>query len=511
VVLLFIQQLSTLAGMDRAQAPADLPQQPQQQAGLVCAACTTAKPADAYTKIQRGKNEGRRCKQCLGNDKPKQPRVQTAQQKALVANLLTKQAAPKRKRIEKGEFLKLKKSGLIGRAMFDRGGDTIMVEHECRETEEPKTFSSNSTWVISDTEPAEDPRGPGAKFMDLCHRTAACVNPVDIRDGLSAIRQLWEEMGSPSLRGVKLELSDSDAVYAWADPDAVYAPGPACSGTPLRAVYEACDQGGDAVEPGVAGIVAFLQDEAGCVAEQADFLFSNHLGVLESFGQQGMVLDGVDVTDITTDGGMGGPDSATEALFTLEYYGDVHGSPDQAVPQEVEDMLMSLLRSGADVWPFHVPGVTASRPPPDEEYTSADRGHSEPGTKPGHVNRQDRKRRTIGGILWPGKVPEQKVAEGDWLEPDPDPACFFSSGALAPLVDAACGFCAERAEARRKQANWERRRVVLMCTTMGMGPVPCAAKQKQQPPPTGADAAAATLRDLHSKHEALLRRVVAFL
>ena len=109
--------------------------------------------------------------------------------------------------------------------------------------------------------------------------------------------------------------------------------------------------------------------------------------------------------------------------------------------QEASDMIVDLLEAGADVWPFHLPGVSAACPPPESDIRS-------------------RARQQMASILWPDLVPHFEDRDD-----------YYEGPELALLIDRACALCTARRETRRLEGNWERRRELLLCyvRTSGSG------------------------------------------
>ena len=156
--------------------------------------------------------------------------------------------------------------------------------------------------------------------------------------------------------------------------------------------------------------IDFLQDAGGRLSSD---IFANNPCVLLGLAQQGLDIDHVDIDDMPFDGGMGSA-TLSHAAGLL--------SQDNAMGidslQDISDLIVDLLEAGADVWPFHIPGISARSPPPESDIQ-------------GPVRQQ------MASVLWPDPVP-RFGDRGD----------YYEGPELAPLIGQAGAFCTGRGESR---------------------------------------------------------------
>jgi hypothetical protein len=176
-------------------------------------------------------------------------------------------------------------------------------------------------------------------------------------------------------------------------------------------------------------LIEFLQG-ASCRVSHRSLDAIQHISSIVTLCEQGLDLAGIDWTCL--------PDrlcfslhsfgiqslSQTACLFITDVYPD---------SEEVTVWALSLLRAGADMWPFHVEPSPWS--PPNGPQTPA--------------------QLQVAGILWPDQTLENN---GEPLDLERF-AETWDDNARRALITSAAEIC----RARRQQANWERRRSLLLC------------------------------------------------
>lgn len=264
------------------------------------------------------------------------------------------------------------------------------------------------SWLKRNTEPSADPRSDALRLEHAF--MAACA--ADSESSLSSLRQLYHQMGSPSLQGARYHNGFMEVC------------------TPIDALYFPFDQvartDGLSTHEEMQEKIAFLQEAGSRLSRD---IFINSPQVLLFFASNmGMKIDHIDITDsVTADLGLGNTIHSQTAIF---FAGASYGWDDL---QDASDMIVDLLEAGADVWPFHLPGVSAACPPPESDIQSP-------------------ARQQMASILWLDLVPRFEDRDG-----------YYEGPELAPLIDRACALCTARRETRRVEGNWGRRRMLLLC------------------------------------------------
>jgi len=280
--------------------------------------------------------------------------------------------------------------GLVGMITRD-DGDRVCVELV--------NGRMSTTWWKRDTEPHPDPR---SDLQRLEFAFMAACRSLDMKE----VYLRYHRLGSPCLR-------DKCCFDGFMSGQRL----------PLDALYESYDDGVDEAPEGIGDVIDFLQ-RAGCRLSSNVSL--NNSNVFVGRIAQGLKVDHIDYTDLDCDCGMGWTIwSQTAVLFFHVFHVDFGAQGARAITEHV----LALLRAGIDMWPLHLPGISANIPPPETEITSP-------------------ARHQMASILWPDLVPRCEDRDE-----------YYNGPELALLIEQACAVC----QARRREANWERRRLLLMC------------------------------------------------
>jgi hypothetical protein len=163
--------------------------------------------------------------------------------------------------------------------------------------------------------------------------------------------------------------------------------------------------------------------------------------------------------------------------------------PDAVKPSA---LLLHFLRTGAGMWPLDVPGASADAPPPAlnvelfyERYDDVTK------TKKKHPTKE----RYLLSLFWPDEYPRDPLARGS--TPRGSTRNYPPAAEIRDSVTAVCSFF----DAKRREAAWQRRRLVVLCASRVEG-----AKRLKAAEVTGLGA---LVRDVTAQQ--LLRTVVAYL
>ena len=253
-------------------------------------------------------------------------------------------------------------------------------------------------WLKEDTKPCADPRSDSLR---LEHRFMAACG----RRDLKTMTRLYRELGSPSLRSRRYNTFGQTG-----DPE-----------SPIDALF-AAGQWDSKKNQQMRKAITFLQEAGSRLSKD---VFINNVSQLRDFATQGLILKHLDLTDLETDLGIGfTPLSPTAVLFYEDF--DFRGRPrlSEKEMRQRSKLILELLRTGMDMWPLHLPGISATHPPANLDVASP-------------------ARKQVASILWPGLAPRCDNREA-----------YYAGPALASIIEQAC--------ALRKHASWERRRVLLM-------------------------------------------------
>lgn len=144
------------------------------------------------------------------------------------------------------------------------------------------------------------------------------------------------------------------------------------------------------------------------------------------------------------------PEALGVPFAALPFYAPpLPGSDDEASSDwdgsAERECVRRLIEAGADMWPFSEPGLSVDRPP-----------------RPGSITRDAQQ--LMASIVWPDAftyVPQPSVYNGPVMLVGVDPTHIRPAD--RPYAEYLFGAFAQRREGRRKEANWQRRGIVLMC------------------------------------------------
>jgi hypothetical protein len=283
--------------------------------------------------------------------------------------------------------------------------------------------SYGGEWPAAATEPAADPRTPeqrrgqelSAEFMAACFNLEFYDRAVEMLEKLGMRDFRGALFKSPSNQkeedDTRRMISPIDAIVHQVDAEGFRIDGETCRDLDVSSVH------GEFARR-VSDLIAGLQGAGSRVTEGA--IRWADCRAWAWLCQLGLDLSGMDVTeqdnrytgdDSGCDGGCGGLSETANQLLD----GGIIGY----TMEERTEVIMHLLRAGADMWPFHVPGVTADKPPTGE---------------------MSERQYQVASILWPEHFP--------CIDNFP---CI--EGCKKALIDAACGLCADRLEQRRVEQN----------------------------------------------------------
>ena len=200
-------------------------------------------------------------------------------------------------------------------------------------------------------------------------------------------------------------------------------------------------------------LLAMLQD-AGVHLRGPQYAEVPHDYVI--FCRLGMDMTGIDITtelEYDWGGGMGFQEGdAGLCPWDPNFMGRRARTPETITDADMEEtapsmcgqrVVRAMLDAGADMWPFHLPGV--------------DRDHP--------VSRGDIKHEYMAAIVWPGVFPD--LDEQIAIEPhdnDTGSTIFgFQADTGGGLSRWLFAYFAKKRERLRRQANWDRRCTALMC------------------------------------------------
>ena len=315
-----------------------------------------------------------------------------------------------------------------------------------------------TSWPREHCELCADPRSDDEllfyAFMQACHDAGA--------RGRGEPQRLYKKMGAPSLYR-------KTCMLPWSHSGAC---------TPLDAVVLSLNQEMMGMENDNSELIALLQG-AGAALSPSTIAYCNGPVDIAAIARQGLDLGGFDTTlDMGVDYGNGCDISLTACVFEAEYATEA-GEP---APGGCDDLL-ALLEAGATAWPFHLPGVTPDTPPAgykplDEDDEMFDRRH----------------RDVMARVCWPHVFVED---EGRFVAV---PAAFFERAV------ATCSAVKAAREVRRKEGNWARRRLVLMCLLASDKP----AEVKKRRSRRGVNEALLQMIELQKGHFEINRLILSF-
>ena len=388
----------------------------------------------------------------------------------------------------------------------------------------PEPVGGNGRCVGGMYENRLGPTGVPAVYEDASERIlVACSGHPDTGDlDLDEVRAAWAALGSPCLRGTRFGPFAARAPLGSPCPDTSFR----ARKSPLEALYEAsCYMDGDVSEH-----VAFLQ-RAGCKFDE-DLEIWGSLTQLLRFGfRWGADLSGMDLTNMACLSG-GNHDSGELSLAACIFSRD-WGAFRQG---DLFFTVKTLFSAGADMWPLGLPGVTAECPPTfggsaaaagsatapassssadddddddDEEDGEEEDDEEEDGDGDGHDppafdDLPGGARYQMLSILWPNTFPYRssgvQVASGSHF-------IKVDTGKLLRTVRKAKSLGARRTLTHRKEWNWARRSLVLMCCLRGAE----ANAAKKSKGDEAASALSVGLFKLSTDFLPLLRQVIGFL
>jgi hypothetical protein len=315
------------------------------------------------------------------------------------------------------------------------------------------------SWPREHCEMCADPRSDDEllfyAFMQACHDAGAR------RRGEP--QRLYKKMGSPSLYR-------KTCILPWCHQ--------AC--TPLDAVVLSLNQEMMGLEDDNSEVIALLQG-AGAALSPFTIAYCNGPVDIAAIARQGLDLGGFDTTlDMGVDYGNGADTSLTACVFEADYATEA-GEP---APGSCDDLL-ALLEAGATAWPFHLPGVTPDTPPAGYKPL----GEDEVGWRHDECS-------VMARVCWP-HVFGQGAGGGGFVAV---PAAFFEQAV------ATCSAVKAAREVGRKEGNWARRRLVLLCLLASDKP----AEVKKRRSRRGVNEALLQMIELQKGHFEINRLILSF-